>query len=169
VTTRRIILSISLVIIAAAVQTTLFVDFRPFDVAPAVVVLTVVAVSRHLPGEAAVAIGFGIGVLLDLLSESPLGLWALVMTTLAFTTVRLRDRSEDDPVLLGIGVFALSLGALALFAILGTIFGEKTLADSGIVRKIVLPSLYTTLLALVVLPVTTWLLVGGRVRSGWEL
>lgn len=166
---RRIILAVSLVVIAAAVQTTLFVDFRPFDVAPALVVLTVIAVSRHLEGEAAVAIGFGIGVFLDLLSESPLGLWALVMTTVAFATVRLRDRTEDDPVLLGVGVFALSLGALALFSVLGTIFGEKTLADAGIVRKIVLPSVYNTLLALVVLPVTTWLLVGGRPRSGWEL
>ncbi len=168
-TARRVVLSIALVVIAAAVQTTFFVDFRPFDVAPAVVVLTLIAVSRHLEGEVAVAIGFGIGIFLDLLSESPLGLWALVMTTVAFMTVRLRDRSEDDPVLLAVGVFAISLGALALFSILGTIFGEKTLADSSIVLKIVLPAAYNTLLALLVLPVTTWLLAGGRGRSEWQL
>lgn len=168
-TARRIIVSVSLVIIAAAVQTTLFVDFRPFDIAPALVALVVIAVSRHLSAEIAMLIGFGIGLFLDLLSESPLGLWALVMTTVAFLTVRLRDRTEDDPVLLGIGVFAVSLGALALFSVLGTIFGEKTLADSSIVRKIVLPAAYNTLLALVVLPLTTWLVAGGRTRSGWEL
>jgi hypothetical protein len=87
----------------------------------------------------------------------------------AFLTVRLRDRTEDDPVLTGIGVFAVSLGALALFSVLGTIFGEKTLADSSVVRKIVLPAMYNTLLALAVLPFTTWLVAGGRTRSGWDL
>jgi rod shape-determining protein MreD len=166
--TRRIILSVVLLIVAVALQTTLFADLRPLDAAPALALLVLVAVSRHLREEPALLVAFGTGLFLDMLSETPLGLWALVATTLAFVIVKLRDRSEDDPLILGIGVFVLTAGALTLFSVLGTIFGEKTLADAGIVRKIVLPAVYNTVLAGLILPGVTWVL-GIRRRSGWDL
>ncbi|MFH2073476.1 MAG: hypothetical protein ABIJ75_11560, partial [Actinomycetota bacterium] len=102
------------------------------------------------------------------LSESPLGLWALVHTVVIFVVVRFRERTEDDPLILGFGVFLLTAGALTLFAILGTIFGEKTLADASIVRKIVLPAAYNTVLAAAVLPGASRLM-GAHRRSGWDL
>ena len=164
--TRRVIWSIVLVVAAVALQTTLFEDFRPLDTAPALTLLVLIAVGRHLEPQPALLVGFGSGLFLDLLSESPLGLWALVHTIAVFVVLRFRDRTEDDPLVLGIGVLVVTAASLTLFAVLGTIFGEKTLADAGIVRKIVLPSAFNTVLALGVLPGISWLM-GARRRSGW--
>jgi rod shape-determining protein MreD len=157
-----------LLIAAVALQTTLFDGLRPLDAAPALTLLVLIALCRHLPERPALLFGFGSGLVLDLLAESPLGLWALVHTIVAFVVLRLRDRSEDDPLILTVGVFLLTAVGLTVFAVLGTIFGEKTLADSGIVSKIVLPAAYNTLLAAGIFPAVTKMLGVGR-RSGWDL
>jgi len=166
--TRRILWASALTVGAVALQTTLFDELRPLDAAPALALLVLLAVGRHMQEQPALLLGFGSGLFLDLLAESPLGLWALVHTIVVFIVLQLRDRSEDDPLILGFGVFLLTAGALTLFAVLGTIFGEKTLADAGIVRKIVLPAAYNTVLAVAVLPGVSWLM-GARRRSGWDL
>ena len=166
---RKPIVALLLVVLALALQTTLFARLRPLDAAPALVILTVIAVSRHLEAETALLVGFAAGIGADLLGESPLGLWALVLTSVAYGVVRLRDRFEDDYTLLAPGVFILTLAALTLFATLGTIFGEKTLADSALLKKMLLPSLYNVALAIVVLPLATMALGRGVSRSGWDL
>ncbi len=166
---RRIVLSVVLLFVAVAFQTTLFARLRPLDAAPALVMLTVIAVARHLPDEVSLILGFLAGLFQDLLSETALGLWALVFTIVAFATVRFRDRMAGDYRLIAPVVFAMSLGALALFALLGTIFGEKTLADAGVIRKMVLPALYNTLLAALVLPLVTRLLGRAARRAEWRL
>jgi rod shape-determining protein MreD len=155
---RRGVASFLMVVTAAALQTTLFVRFRVLDTAPALVLLVVIALARHLAPEIALLMGFAAGLLQDLLSDSPLGLWALTFTTVGYAVVRLRERMEEDFSLFGPFVFAVSAAAIALFAVLGTIFGEKTLADAGLWRKIVLPSLYNALLAGLMLPFATWAL-----------
>lgn len=162
---RRLLGAVVVLIAAVALQTTFFASIRLFGAAPALVVLVVIAYSRHLPAEYALGLAFLAGFLEDLLAESALGLWALVMTTAAFFVVRFRDRLEDDFSLLGPFVFAVTAGALALFSVVGTIFGEKTLADASIVRKIVLPSVYNLLLAALILPFITWTLGVARRRS----
>ena len=161
-------MAVALALLGVALQTTLFVRFRPFDTSPALALLVVLALSRHLGRMESLLVGFGTGLLLDLLSETALGLWALVATAVAFTTVRLRHRFEDDVTLLVPGVFLISFAALALYGLLGTIFGEQTLADAQVVRKMLLPAVYNTVLAVLVLPAVTKL-VRERVRSpgGW--
>ena len=162
---RRFIFTAVIVVMAAALQTTMFARIRPFDAAPALVLLVVIAFARHLPAEAALLLGFGAGLIQDLLSESALGLWALVFTTVAYFVVRFRDRLEDDFSLIGPFVFGVTVGSLALFSVLGTIFGEKTLADVGLIKKILLPSLYNMVLAAMILPFATWVLGAARRRS----
>ncbi|HSM02077.1 MAG TPA: rod shape-determining protein MreD [Acidimicrobiia bacterium] len=162
---RRLALALVIVVIAVALQTTLFARIRPFGAAPALVILVVIAYARHLPPDYALGVGFVAGFILDLLADSPLGLWALVSTTTAFFVVRFSDRLEDDFSLLGPFVFGVTAGALALFAVLGTIFGQKTLADAGIVRKIMLPSAYNVLLSGLILPFITWTLGAARRRT----
>ena len=154
---RAAVASVS-IIAAAVLQTTLFVHIRLFDAAPALVVLAVIALARHLPAEFALLAGFAAGLLEDLLSQSALGLWALALTTVAYVVVRLRDRMEEDFSLLGPFVFGVTVGAITLFAVLGTIFGEKTLADAGLWRKILVPSVYNLALAGAILPFFTWAL-----------
>lgn len=162
---RRFIATAAIVVIAAALQTTMFATIRPFDAAPALVLLVVIAFARHLPAEAALLLGFGAGILQDLLSDSALGLWALVLTTVAFFVLRFRDRLEDDFSLIGPFVFGVTAGGLALFSVLSTIFGEKTLADVGLIKKVLLPSLYNMVLAAPILPFATWVLGAARRRS----
>jgi ABC-type phosphate transport system permease subunit len=86
----------------------------------------------------------------------------------AFATVRLRHRFEDDVTLLIPGVFLFSFGAMALYGLLGTIFGQQTLADAQVVRKMLLPAVYNTVLAVMILPLVTKL-VGERAKGegGW--
>lgn len=155
---RRIAVAVATIILAAALQTTLFARLRPFDAAPALVLLVVIALARHLPAEFAVFAGFAAGLLEDLLSQSALGLWAFALTTVAYFVVRIRDRVEEDFSLLAPFVLGISLGGITLFAVLGTIFGEKTLADAGFLRKIIVPSVYNVVLAAAVLPFFTWAL-----------
>lgn len=162
---RRAAVTAAIVIAAVALQTTLFVRVRPFDTAPALVLLVVVALARHLSAEFAIFTGFAAGLLEDLLSQSALGLWALTLTAVAYVVVRTRTRMEADFSLLAPFAFGLTVGGITLFVVLGTIFGEKTLADAGLVRKILLPSIYNLVLAGIVLPFATRALGAGRLSA----
>jgi rod shape-determining protein MreD len=164
---RRVLIAGGVLVVAVVLQTSLFSRIRPFDVAPALVVLVVMGYARHLQAEIALLLGFGAGLLQDLMAVSPLGLWALVMTSVAYVVVRMRSRLEEDFGLLTPFVFAVTFGALALFAVLGTIFGEKTLADAGVVKKLVLPAIYNVVLSLAVIPFTAWS-IGMSRRPGAE-
>lgn len=166
---RHALVVAAVVIVAAAVQTTLFMWVRPFDSAPALLLLIVLAYARHLPPEYALLTGFGTGLLQDLLAETPLGLWALVLTTVAFVVLRYRDRFEEDFGYLGPFVLAVTVGGLALFAVLGTIFGEKTLADAGVIRKIVLPGVYNLVLAPLILSLAPFTLGIRRRDAAYRL
>lgn len=163
---RRVALLALITLVAVALQTTLFSRIRPFDTAPALVLLLVMAYARFLPAEYALLHGFAAGLLLDLLSETPLGLWALVLTTVAYAVLRFRDRFEDDFGLVAPFVLVVTVGGLTLFSVLGTIFGEKTLADVGILKKVVLPAVYNTALAPLILPLATRSLGIVRRSSG---
>jgi hypothetical protein len=83
----------------------------------------------------------------------------------AFVVIRFRDRLEDEVGYLGPFVLGITIGGLALFAVLGTIFGEKTLADAGIIRKIALPAVYNVLLAPLVLRAVPMALGISRYRD----
>lgn len=165
---RRVAVAVFAIIAAVALQTTLFVRFRPFDAAPALVVLVVVALARYLPAEFALFTGFSAGLLEDLLSQSALGLWALTLTTVAYLVVRARDRMEEDSALLAPLVFGMTVGAIALFAVLGTIFGEKTLGDAAFLRKILVPSIYNVALGSAVFPFFTWALGVRQVANPYQ-
>lgn len=88
-----------------------------------------------------------------------------MLTTLAFVTVRVRERLEDDFGLLGPYVLVATVGALTLFSVLGTIFGERTLADAAVLKKILLPAVYNTLLAPLILAMAPRTLGVARRRS----
>ena len=154
---RHVVAMVAFLIFTVAVQTTLFARFRPFDSAPALVLLVVMMYTRYLPAEYALLTGFSAGLFLDLLAESPLGLWALVLTAVAYLVLRYRDRVEDEFAYMAPFVVIVTVVGLALFAILGTIFGEKTLADAGVIRKVLLPAVYNlafTPLVLRLVPLT---------------
>lgn len=154
---RRIALGLGIVIAAVLLQTTVFAPGRvqPLGVAPNLVLLAVIAVARHLEPEPAIVVGFTAGLLVDLLGASPLGVWGMVLTVVAYLTVRLRHRAVEGPVVIGLGVVGLVVVGQALFVVVGTLFGMGVVQDPGIVRRTVLPAVYDLALAGAVLPAVT--------------
>jgi rod shape-determining protein MreD len=161
--TRAIGLSLLAAALAVLLQTTLFGQVRIFDVAPDLVMLTVIAVARRLDAEPAVLLGFTSGLAMDLLGSSPLGLRALVLTLIAYATVRMRDRFDVNVVATGLAVVLLSLLGIVLVVVIGTLFGEASFRDPNVLRKILLIPVYNLVLGIAVLPLLTRL-VGGRRR-----
>jgi len=163
-------LTLSLVVVAAILQTTLFGDGRlqPLGASPALVALIVIATARYLEPEQALLVGFTAGLLMDLLGSSPLGLWAMAMTTVGYLTLRVRHQADRGILVIGIGVFGLAFLGNALFSIAGTLFGQRTLSNPDVLRLMVLPALYTMVLAVGVLPGVRWLLTRPR-EGSWKL
>lgn len=166
----RLPLTLALVVAAVILQTTLFGEGRlqPLGASPALVTLLVIATVRYLEPEQALLVSFTAGLLMDLLGSSPLGLWAIAMTTVGYVTLRIRRQADRGAILIAVGVFGLAFMGNALFSIAGTLFGQRTLTDPDVLRLMVLPALYTMILAAVVLPGTTRLVLRGR-EPGWKL
>ena len=163
--TRAIGLSLLAAGLAVIVQTTLFAQVRIFEVAPDLVMLTVIAVGRRLDAEPAVLLGFTSGLVMDLLGSSPLGLRALVFTLIAYATVRTRDRFDINVVATGVAVVLLSLLGVVLIVVIGTLFGEASFRDPNVFRKILLIPVYNLVLAIGIFPLLNLVLVGRRRRE----
>jgi rod shape-determining protein MreD len=168
-TGRQAAVTLALVVSAVILQTTMFGDGRiqPFGAAPNIVTLAVIATVRYLDPEPGILVGFTAGLLLDLLGGSPLGLWAMSLTVIAFITLRVRRRADEGWLIVAIGVFGLTFLGQALFAVGGTLFGQRTLNNPSVVQTMILPSLYNTLLAALVLPGVTKLMGVGPVIRSW--
>lgn len=157
---RSVAIALALMFASVIVQTTLFGDGRiqPLGASPMLVLIVVVACVRYLEPEPALLLGFTGGLLLDLLGGSPLGLWAMVHVVVAYVALRLRARADDGPVVVGVGVLGIALLAQGLFLVASTLFGQRILATGGLAKLLILPALYTTILAAAVIPGVTWLL-----------
>lgn len=157
---RSVAFSLALVVLAVAIQTTLFGDGRlqPLGASPLLVLVVVLGCVRYLEPEPALLLGFTGGLLLDLLGGSPLGLWAMVHLVAAYIGLRLRHRADDGVVVVAVGVFLVALLGQALFLMASTLFGQRLLATTGIVKQLILPALYSVVVAGVVLPGVTFVL-----------
>ncbi len=167
---RNTLIALGLVVVAAVLQSTILADSRlqAFGSAPSLVVLVVIASVRYMEPEPAVLLGFTGGLLMDLLGGQPIGMWALVLTVVAYITLRLRDAADDGPIVIAAGVLGITLLAGALWVVLGTILGLKPLADPSAIRRIILPAMYNVVVAAAVLPGVTWLMrPRSPIRRGW--
>lgn len=164
---RRLNIALIFAVVAVLLQTTLFVELRPFGVAPDFAMLVVIVAALFLGEEALLVLGFTAGLLTDLLGNTLLGVWALVFTVVAFTAARLRYRVEGSVPAMALGVFLLTAGGQLLFAILGTLFGQQVFSDTGVLRKIILAALFNLVLAPLVVAVSSRLLQDRtRTREG---
>ena len=151
---RTIGLALLVLVTTVAVQTTALGpgSLQLFGASPNLVTLVVIGLARYLDDEPAILVGFTAGVFLDTLGSSVLGLWAMSETVVAYATLRLRDRSRDSIFVVAAGIALLTIAGQTLFAITGTLFGERFLTDIGVVRRILLPGLYNMVIAAVLLP-----------------
>ena len=88
------------------------------------------------------------------------------MTVVAYVTLRVRDQADNGPLVIGLGVFGLAFLAHGLFALAGTLFGQRTLADPDVLHLMLLPALYTAIISALVIPLCTLVMRGRRVK-GW--
>ena len=166
--TRDVGISLVLVVLAVVAQTAVFGDGRinPWGASPAAVLVVVLACARYVDPEPALLLGFTAGMLLDLLGGAPLGLWAMAYTVSVYIALRFRHRADDGPVIVGLGVFLITLIAHSLFIIIGTLFGERFFTSTAVIRDTLLPAAYNLLVAAVVFPIVSRL-IGRRQRLGW--
>lgn len=165
---RSLNVGLVLALVAVILQTTVFDRYiDPFGVAPDFVLLVVVATSYHLSEEAAMLLGFSAGLLTDLLGNTLLGLWALVLTVAGYVTVRIRSRVEGNPFLTVASVFVLTVLGELLFAVLGTLFGQQVFSDVNAFKKVVLAGVYNLVLGLVVLPLSARLMQKDPAPGVW--
>lgn len=151
------LITLTLVVFSVVLQTTVFAPgkLQPFGVAPNIVSLVVIAAARYLEPEAELLVGFTAGLLVDTLGGSPLGLWAMALTAVAYVALKLRDRVDDGPVVIGIGVFGLTVLGQLVFVLVGTLFGLGTITEPELLRKLFLPGAYNVALAFPVFWLTT--------------
>ena len=165
---RHLNVALVLAILAVILQTTVFDRYvDPFGVSPDFVLLVVIASSFQVAEEAALVVGFSAGLLTDLLGNTLLGIWALVLTVAGYSAARIRPRIEGNVVLALGAVFGLTIGAELLFAVLGTLFGQEVFSDTGVLKKVLLAAVYNVILALVVLPITGRLMARERQTGVW--
>ena len=144
----RVVIALLSVILAIALQTTLFGSGRiqPLGVAPALVTLVVVLVAPYLETEYHMLLGFTAGILIDLIGSGTLGVWAMTMTAVAYGASRVRERFVRGPLLVGVVVFALTLLSQVMFVLLSTLFGQNTIAEPQLLSKILLPAVWNLIL-----------------------
>lgn len=153
-----VVKALVVLVLMVLLQTTLFRNIRPFEVAPDVVMLVVVLGARWLPAEQALVYGFTAGIIMDLLGTTPLGLRGLVLTVVAYLVVRFSEWIETSPAATLLSVAAFSAVGVGLLVVVGTLFGQATLAEANVLRRFLLVPLWNTILALVLAPVMTSLL-----------
>lgn len=145
----RIVIALIAIVIAIVLQTTVFGAGRiePLGVAPALVMLVLIAISPHVELEYLVLLGFTAGILVDLIGSGTLGLWAMSYTVVAYTAGRAQYRYADSIVLSLVAAFAITLLGQLVYVFLGTLFGQGTISQPGVVSKIVLPAVWNLVLA----------------------
>ncbi len=144
----RVALALLFVVVAIVIQTTVFGAGRiqPLGVAPALVALVVILLAPYVEPEYHLLLGFTAGILMDLIGSGTLGLWAMALTAVAYGASRLRDRFTRGPFVVGAVVFTLTILSQIIYIVIGTLFGQNTIAEPQILSKILLPGAWNLLL-----------------------
>jgi rod shape-determining protein MreD len=149
------------VLIAVVLHTTLLAQVRIFGVMPDVMLLLAVAAGLEAgPGHGA-TVGFASGMLSDLLLPTPLGLSALVFTLVGYivgvTKGGLLRSTWWFP--LAVALVASAAGQV-LFALIGTVIGEKGLLNRHLTAIVVVVAVTNAILAAPIIRLARWSLVG---------
>lgn len=144
-----------LLVTAALLQTALFPFVTLGGFRPDLLLLVTLAIGLRDGPLAGLRVGFAAGLLTDLLvSQSPVGVAALVYTTIGFVVGLARPYLAPDsvtaPVILA---FVTGLVGTATYGVLALLLGEERITTVLLFQASVAVALYNTLLAPVVLAV----------------
>ncbi|MCQ3813216.1 MAG: rod shape-determining protein MreD [Acidimicrobiia bacterium] len=146
-----------LILVALVVQVTVFVDLRFWGVAPELLVLLAVLVGYLAGPRTGPTIAFVIGLLWDVYLPSPLGLSAIVFALVAYVVAAGgAELFSDSKAQLVIIVALGTVGALAGYALLGEVMGQRGLVDMEMLRVAVVAALLNMVLTPLVRPLMVW-------------
>ena len=152
------------VLLALVVQVTVFVDFRVYGVAPELLVLVAVIFGYLSGPQTGSTAAFVIGLLWDLYLPTPLGLAAVVFAVVAYGVASVRELlNETMPQFVVIVAFG-TFGAIAGYALLGEVMGQRGLVNIEMLRVALVAALLNAVAAPFVRP-----LVGVAMHAGAQV
>lgn len=150
----RVLLSAMFVLSAAVLQVTLVNRLPLPGAGPDLVLLVVIGLAVVVGPTAGASIGFGAGLLVDLMppTATEVGRWALVLCVVGYVAGQIQvDARRSALIVLG-AVAGLAALAAVLFAGLGLLFGDPRITGDVFVSTAVSSVLYDLLLAPFVIP-----------------
>ena len=164
----RVTLLSTAALVAVLLDTVVLADLTLVGVAPATVPVMVIAVAFSDGPGRAMALGFGVGLLSDLISTGLVGISALVLVLVAYTigvARRLWMGGELTGKLLagGVGTAGVSLGEL----VLELVFSQTETSLAGGAGQVLTAGLFGLLLTPLIMPLMDWLSrqVAGRLTG----
>lgn len=151
---RVVVGALGALLVAVIVQTTLVSRFR-FVTPDLVLLLSILFALTSMRREGVLLMAFLGGLVVDLLSSTPLGLRAAVFTVVGYLAIRTVHRVDIGPVAVAVWVGVLSMVGVVLFLLIGTLFGEGGLIGTGLGRRIVLVPATNLLLSFGMAPILT--------------
>ena len=151
---------------ALLLQLTIFVEVRVVGVAPELPAMVAVLAGLLAGAQGGSMIAFGAGLMWDVYLPTPLGLAAVSFALVAYGLGRVtEDLFHDTRVQTGLLVFAGTAAAVAAYAVLGEVIGQRGLVDDDLLKILLVSSALNAVLSLVVAPAMRWAVRGGRSRD----
>jgi len=150
----RVMLSALLVLTAAVLQVTVVNRLPLPGAGPDLVLLVVIGLAVVAGPTAGASIGFGAGLLVDLMppTATEVGRWALVFCVIGYVAGQIQvDAKRSALIVLGTVAGLAALAAL-LYAGLGLLFGDPRISGDVVISTMVSSVLYDLLLAPFVIP-----------------
>ena len=166
--TQRLVAALLIVVTALLLQVTVFPHLAWNGVVPDLVLLAVVGGALVTDPRFATLLGFGAGLLLDLAppADHVAGRWALALLVVGYVVGRLAHDHQSGRPGGGRPPYPLMLAAAAggafvgtsVFALSGTLLRDPAVGIGDMLEVVLTAVVYDVAVALVVLPVTVWIL-----------
>lgn len=160
---RTILIALASLLVAVVAQTTLFSRFQ-YVTPDLVLLLVILFAATDMRREGVLVLAFSGGLVVDLLSSTVMGLRAAVFTVIGFVAIRTAHRMDIGPVAVALWVGILTFFGVALFLLLGTLFGQGGLVATGLGRRLVLVPLTNLVFSFPLAPLLNRM-ISGKVRG----
>lgn len=145
------------VLVGLVLQLSLVARGQLFGVAGDVMVVIAVAAGFHAGPDKGAIIGFATGLAVDLVLTTPLGLTALVFAGVSYASGLFAANLIRAMPLAVVALSAVAApAAVAVWVLLGVVFGQDHLLDAPLLPILLVASLVAALAAPIVSPVVRW-------------
>lgn len=146
-----------LLLLAVVLQVTVFADVRVAGVAPELLVLFAVMIGYWAGPERGPTVAFVVGLLWDIYLPTPVGLAAIVFAVVAFAVgVGGAELFRDSRTQLAAIAFVGTFGAVAGYALLGEVMGQRGLVDLEMLRIATIAGVINASLTPLLRPLLSW-------------